>query len=483
MKGISLYCFQRQNSWYFRKRVLKQYTHHNKEISFKISLKKLLGNQNYYKAVLQGSLFTITNYLNNNIELFLFQKGKITLAELTDFCIKILNKYEQEALMLKNDFVNELGTRKKEIEEKRFASLDFYDENSRLWAGHTPQALDKEIGVLQEAYDSKDRSLLSKKAKDILNRQDILSKDELTQLEFLSLSEKVDFEEALVKKEIIVLNQDKLNYNAIFGKKEQSNSNGINEEKLLDLLAQHPDFKIAVQNIKAQKQDERDKLNILLTKDNLDNFFNNRFENLSIKTQENYYRGFSSMLKGLEQQNIYIPIHSEDKDFFDKKVEILKEQAETIIENRYIDNVENVISNLYEDRAITGLISQCQYELSIRQEEAFELISNPLKYIENGYIENLVGKGNHIYEPKEISLELEQKLLNNTDELISKTTYYYDLQKYDISSHDFRFTSARDKFEEKVKSGISEKEAKLQISSELNHKREAITDYYLKRTE
>ena len=189
------------------------------------------------------------------------------------------------------------------------------------------------------------------------------------------------------------------------------------------------------------------------------------------------------MLKGLEQQNIYIPLHYEDKDFFDKKVEIIKDQAEIIIENRYIDNVENVISNLYEDRAITGLIAQCQYDLSIRQEEAFELVSNPLKYIENGYIENLVGKGNHIYEPKEISFELEQKLLNNQEELISKSTYYYDLQKYNISSHDFRFTSARDKFEEKVNSGISEKEAKLQISEILNHKREAITDYYLKRTE
>ena len=54
---------------------------------------------------------------------------------------------------------------------------------------------------------------------------------------------------------------------------------------------------------------------------------------------------------------------------------------------------------------------------------------------------------------------------------------------YNISSHDFRFTSARDKFEEKIKSGISQKEAKLKISQELNHKREAITDYYLKRTE
>ncbi len=232
-----------------------------------------------------------------------------------------------------------------------------------------------------------------------------------------------------------------------------------------------------------QSQNLEGKLNTLFTKDNLNNFFNQRLEDLSIKTQENYYRGFSSMLKGLEQQNIYIPLHYEDKDFFDNRVAILKDQAETIIENRYIDNVENVISNLYEDRAITGLIAQCQYDLSIRQAEAFELIKNPTQYLENGKVENLIGKGNHTYESKEISFELEQKILNNTDELISKSTYYEDLQKYEISSHDFRFTSARDKFEEKINSGISEKEAKLQISEILNHKREEITDYYLKRTE
>ncbi|MCT7540183.1 hypothetical protein N5T82_10040 [Aliarcobacter cryaerophilus] len=95
----------------------------------------------------------------------------------------------------------------------------------------------------------------------------------------------------------------------------------------------------------------------------------------------------------------------------------------------------------------------------------------------------MIGKGNHTYEAKEISFELEQKILNNQDSLIDKSTYYNDLQKYDISSHDFRFTSARDKYEEKINNGISEKEAKLQISAELNHKREEITDYYLKRTE
>ena len=232
-----------------------------------------------------------------------------------------------------------------------------------------------------------------------------------------------------------------------------------------------------------KSQNLNDKLNTLFTKQNLDNFFNERLKNLSSKTSENYLRGFSSMIKGLEQQNIYIPLHLEDKSFFDDRVKIVKSEANIIIENRYIENVNNVIKNLYENRAISGLIAQTQYELSIRQSEAFELVKNPNKYLDNGYIVDLVGKGNHKYMAKEISFELEQKLLNNSYDLIDKSTYHSDLKNYNISSHDFRFTSARDRFEEKIKSGISEKEAKLQISQELNHKREAITDYYLKRTE
>lgn len=232
-----------------------------------------------------------------------------------------------------------------------------------------------------------------------------------------------------------------------------------------------------------KSQNLNNKLNTLFTKQNLDNFFNQRLENLSSKTSENYLRGFSSMLQGLEQQNIYIPLHLEDKEFFNDRVKIIKDEADIIIENRYIHNVSDVIKNLYEDRAISGLIAEIQYELSIRQSEAFELVKNPYKYLDNGYIVDLVGKGNHKYMAKEISFELEQKLLNNKDFLIDKSTYYQDLREYNISSHDFRFTAARDKFENLLKNGISEKEAKLQVSQELNHKREAITDYYLRRTE
>ena len=225
------------------------------------------------------------------------------------------------------------------------------------------------------------------------------------------------------------------------------------------------------------------KLNQLFTKENLDNFFNERFVNLASKSQENFIRGFSSMLQGLEIKNITIPILTQNKSFFDDKVALLKANTITIIENRYINNVNNIIDNLYQDRQISGLIAQTQYELSIRQTEAFELIKNSSKYIDNGFVNNLIGKGNHTYEQKAISFILEQKILNNQDPLINKSTYYRDLQKYNISSHDFRFTSARDKFESLVKSGVSTKEAKLIISKELNHKREAITDYYLKRTE
>jgi len=226
------------------------------------------------------------------------------------------------------------------------------------------------------------------------------------------------------------------------------------------------------------------KLNKLFTKDNLDGFFNERLANSSSKSQENYLRGFSSMLKGLESKNIDIPLHSQDKNFFNDKVALLKDNTTLIIENRYINNVTNLISNLYKDREISGLLADVQYQLSLRQAEAFELIKNPSKYIDNGMVSNLIGKGNHIYIPKSISFELEQKILNNKNPLINKSTYYRDLQKYNnISSHDLRFSSARDKYEKIVKSGVSSKKAKLIVSKELNHKRESITDYYLKRTE
>lgn len=225
------------------------------------------------------------------------------------------------------------------------------------------------------------------------------------------------------------------------------------------------------------------KLNCLMNQENLNGFFTQRLEDLATKSQEDYLRGFSSMLQGLHEQNIFIPVHSENSTYFDDMVTHIKQdQPDEIIENRYIENAPMMIQVLYEDRYISGLMAAGQYELGLRRAEIFELIKNPEKYINNGIVSNLIGKGNHMYEPKQIPFELEQRILNYQGDLIDKSTYYRDLHKYDISSHDLRFTYARDSYEEKVQNGLTETQAKLEISSSLNHKREEITNYYLIRT-
>lgn len=225
------------------------------------------------------------------------------------------------------------------------------------------------------------------------------------------------------------------------------------------------------------------KLNVLMNQENLNGFFSARLEGLASKTQEDMLRGYSSLLQGLHEQNIFVPIQIENSTYFDDYVsQIKQDKPDEIIENRYIENVDMMINVLYEDRYISGLIADTQYSLGIRQAEAFELILSPEKYIDDGIISNLIGKGNHTYGPKEIPFELEQKILNYEGEMIDKSTYYRDLHKYDLSSHDFRFTYARDSYEEKIASGISEDQAKLEVSFSLNHKRLSISEYYLART-
>lgn len=231
------------------------------------------------------------------------------------------------------------------------------------------------------------------------------------------------------------------------------------------------------------RTEQDSKLNTLFTQEHLQPFFAERLEGLAIKTQEDYLRGFSSMLQGLEEQNIFIPLSIENGSYFDDYVSHIKQdQPDTIIENRYVENAPMMIEVLYEDRYITGLIADTQYTLGIRQAEAFELVQHPEKYIDDGIVSNLIGKGNHTYEPKQIPFELEQKLLGYEGNLIDKSTYYRDLHKFDISSHDLRFTYARDAYDKKIEEGMDEQQAKLEISVELNHKREEITNYYLART-
>lgn len=164
--------FPKRNIFYYRKKISAGKLKGKKsEYIFKLSLKKILGSVNYRKAILQGTLFTTSAYINNNLEIYLHSKGNLTLEELNNFILDLLQKYGSQAFMDKNDYISDIGTRKKEIEEMRFNKISFYDENGVKFSGHTPKALSKEIGELKKAFNSQNKGLIRKKAYDILNRQ------------------------------------------------------------------------------------------------------------------------------------------------------------------------------------------------------------------------------------------------------------------------------------------------------------------------
>lgn len=248
---INSYCFQKNNIWYFKKRIPSFLN--TKNLIYKISLKKLLGKKSYYNSLLAGTIFSITNYLNNNIELLFLEVESLSLNELNEYVISLLNKYEENAVMRENCYINNINSRKEEIEDKRFESLAFFDENGKKIGGHTKKALDREREELLEAFDTENIQLIRKKAKDILLRQDILTKEEISKIPDELI---LDFEKNLVKKEIEVINQDIDNYNKLTKKDD----NSINS-----FLEQYPFLHDVLKDFK-QKSDNLDNWKLLIDK-------------------------------------------------------------------------------------------------------------------------------------------------------------------------------------------------------------------------
>jgi integrase len=144
---------------------------------------------------------------------------------------------------------------------------------------------------------------------------------------------------------------------------------------------------------------------------------------------------------------------------------------EQVESGRAIENVEQVINNIYDTRFESGVIADVQHELGLRVAEAHELVNNHGRYINDDKVEGLVGKGNHIYHEKEISQELIAKI-EQCQEIPSVRTYQDDISKEDISSHDFRYTFAKEHEHDMTKE---------ELSRALNHEREEMTNYYLAR--
>jgi len=231
----------------------------------------------------------------------------------------------------------------------------------------------------------------------------------------------------------------------------------------------------------AEERGLEGKLNQTFTTDNMSQFLQERLEGLARSTQEDYTRGWSSMVQGLQEANVSVPV---SKDFFDSKVaEIKSNAAAPVVENgRAITNVEHVIRDLYEHRFESGVIAEVAL-MGYRISEAIELVNHPDRYIQNSEVFGLVGKGNHTYDPKPITPELTAKIAL-VENVPSENTFRGDLSTATDGAHtphDFRYTYAEREFNEKIATGVSYHEALKAVSEGLNHSREEMTNYYLQR--
>ncbi len=204
---LQTHCFTKEQTWYYRKRIPKSLN--AKTPLYRKSLKKLLGKKRYYTAILDSTLFNIISIINTNVEILFLDVEKLTLAELDKYTISLVKRYAEEAAFRGNDYINNIGTKREAIEDKRFNSLSYFDQNGVEFGGHTPEALTKEYDELMHAFNTDSIQRYREKAKQILSRQDIISKEELSKI---PEEQRIEFEKYLVKKEIDVIYNDRENY-------------------------------------------------------------------------------------------------------------------------------------------------------------------------------------------------------------------------------------------------------------------------------
>lgn len=233
-----------------------------------------------------------------------------------------------------------------------------------------------------------------------------------------------------------------------------------------------------------QKGIKEGKLNTYMTEENVTQFLAQRISNLSPKSQLDYITGFSSLLEGLREQNVTLPIQNPSEALKSLRIEargLFREQSYKT--GREIKDLSTKLEQLQTIRYGSYIVARTQAELGIRVSEAYELVKNFDKYYNKaeGAVEGLKGKGNHIYPPKQISQNL-AKEIKQIKEIPSYSTYMRDLKSVGIEkSHDFRVTYAKEQLIEKLEQGKEYKEALREVSEEINHHREEMTSYYLKR--
>ena len=226
------------------------------------------------------------------------------------------------------------------------------------------------------------------------------------------------------------------------------------------------------------------KLNNYFREEILNDFLNQRLENLSPKSSLDYSSGFHSLLQGLTQKHISV-----DKSAFNTLKEFVKDyriefnsMKNNFETGRAVEDIKGFLNDLEQIRESSSILAELQLQTGLRISEAMEIAKNFSDYYNplNSEIMGVRGKGGQEYFAKIISQELAKKL-NNLEKVPSYSTYYQNLKELGHKPHNLRITFAKNYYEELKQEGYSHKESLKKVSRELNHHREAITNYYLSR--
>lgn len=226
------------------------------------------------------------------------------------------------------------------------------------------------------------------------------------------------------------------------------------------------------------------KLNVHMgDRDLMNDFLINRVSDLSKNSAADYVSGMSALLRGLEQSNI--TIHPDGRDALNSIREIVRVMPdEDFRTGRAFAEPGHVLSRLFDIRYESGVLAQIQYETGFRANEAYKLAKEPDKYLVGNKITEMIGKGNHRYDIKQVSRDLVIKLAA-IENLPTHHTYLNHIriaaEDPNAIAHDWRITYVREHYNRDMADGMTHKEALLQVSREVNHHRPEITQYYLAR--
>jgi len=210
-------------------------------------------------------------------------------------------------------------------------------------------------------------------------------------------------------------------------------------------------------------------------------------ENYAPSTVQEYASLFAKTIENLAANNVSINSETIEyaKDLYHEAKQSFS--ADNYDTGRYVSELHSKLDALYEKNFASGVIAEVQASLGFRISEAHELVRHFDQYYnpQTNTIEGIIGKGNHEYQPKEISYDLVQKietLHENNAHIPSQNAYRSDLKDVGIDkSHDLRITYAKDLYDSLKDRGYTEREALKEVSKELNHHRLEITRYYLAR--